>query len=84
MAIYNNDVDPNEKMWEKQNENVSRVEKHKELLQQVQEVTIQLLDIQEQKFNALVNFLEYEEALTKDPETAKRITQILKEAKVWN
>jgi hypothetical protein len=32
----------------------------------------------------LIEFLEYEEALTKDKETAKRIRQLLKDLRVWN
>ena len=32
----------------------------------------------------LIEFLEYEEALTKDKETAKRIRELLKALKVWN
>jgi len=32
----------------------------------------------------LIEFLEYEEALTKDKETAERIRKLLKELKVWS
>jgi hypothetical protein len=32
----------------------------------------------------LIEFLEYEEALTKDKETAKRIRKLLKDLKIWN
>jgi hypothetical protein len=32
----------------------------------------------------LIEFLEYEEALTKDKETAKRIRKLLKDLKVWS
>jgi hypothetical protein len=32
----------------------------------------------------LIEFLEYEEALTKDRETATRITLLLKQLKIWN
>jgi len=32
----------------------------------------------------LIEFLEYEEALTKDPKTATRIALLLKELKIWN
>lgn len=32
----------------------------------------------------LIEFLEYEEALTKDKETAARIRKLLKDLKVWN
>ena len=31
-----------------------------------------------------IEFLEYEEALTKDPKTATRIALLLKELKIWN
>jgi hypothetical protein len=32
----------------------------------------------------IINFLEYEEALTKDKETASRIRALLKLLKIWN
>lgn len=32
----------------------------------------------------LIEFLEYEEALTKDRETAYRIRKLLRELKIWN
>ena len=32
----------------------------------------------------IINFLEYEEALTKDKETASRIRTILKLLEIWN
>jgi hypothetical protein len=32
----------------------------------------------------VIEFLEYEEALTKDPKTATRIALLLKELKIWN
>jgi len=32
----------------------------------------------------LIEFLEYEEALTKDKESAERIRTLLKALKVWN
>ena len=32
----------------------------------------------------LINFLEYEEALTNDPKTRTRITNLLKQLKIWN
>lgn len=32
----------------------------------------------------LIEFLEYEEALTKDKETAYRIRKLLRELKIWN
>jgi hypothetical protein len=34
--------------------------------------------------NGVIDFLEYEEALTKDPETASRIRTLLKIIKVWS
>jgi len=34
--------------------------------------------------SGLIDFLEYEEALTKDPETANRIRILLKLLGVWN
>lgn len=32
----------------------------------------------------LIDFLEYEEGLTKDPKTAQRINLLLKELGIWN
>jgi hypothetical protein len=32
----------------------------------------------------LIEFLEYEEALTKDKETAARIRKLLTQLKIWN
>lgn len=32
----------------------------------------------------LILFLEYEEGLTKDPETAKRIKKLLTDLEIWN
>lgn len=32
----------------------------------------------------VISFLEYEEALTKDPETARRIRTLLKLLGIWN
>lgn len=32
----------------------------------------------------LIEFLEYEEAFTKDKDTASRITTLLKQLKIWN
>lgn len=67
MAIYNNDRDPNEEMWERQattNDN-----------RKIQDV-----------INAqnLINFLEYEEALTKDKDTASRIRTLLTDLGLWS
>jgi uncharacterized protein YunC (DUF1805 family) len=62
---------------------VSKIEKHKDLLEQVHKLNAEFLHIQEEKFKTLCNFLEYEEALTKDKETAARITEVLKEIQLW-
>jgi len=66
MAIYNNDRDPNEKLWERQgitHENKPIVDK---------------INVQD-----LLNFLEYEEGLTKDGESAARIRNFLKKIGLW-
>jgi uncharacterized protein YunC (DUF1805 family) len=60
-----------------------RLNKHKDLLEQVHKLNAEFLHIQEEKFKNLCNFLEYEEALTKDKETAARITEVLKEIQLW-
>ena len=86
MAIYNNDIDPNEKMWNDQNEAdeaISRIDKHKALLSRVINLNTEIMDLQEQKFKVLTDFLEYEEALTNDKDTASRITRLLKQIEVW-
>lgn len=62
---------------------VSKIEKHKDLLEHVHKLNIEFLHIQEEKFKILTDFLEYEEALTKDKETAARITKLLKEIQLW-
>jgi hypothetical protein len=77
--IYNNDRDPNEEMWEKQNKLTPE-----EMVTETQKLIIQKFGIQEEKIKVLTDFLEYEEALTKDKETANRIRIILKEFGVWN
>lgn len=79
MAIYNNDRDPNEEMWEKQNKL-----KPEEFINEAQKLIIEKFRIQEEKIKILTDFLEYEEALTKDKDTASRITIILKQFGVWN
>jgi len=37
-----------------------------------------------EEIKKIIDFLEYEEALTKDPETANRIRILLKLLGVWN
>lgn len=67
MAIYNNDKDPNEEMWERQattNDN-----------RKIQDA----INAQD-----LINFLEYEEALTKDKDTASRIRTLLTNLGLWS
>lgn len=67
MAIYNNDRDPNEQLWERQattNDNKNIVDP---------------INAQD-----LINFLEYEEALTQDKATAMRIRVLLKKLGIWN
>jgi len=83
MAIYNNEEDPNEKMWEKQNIVNSRLEKHKDLLSKIMDINNEIMDIQEEKFKILTDFLEYEEALTKDKDSATRIRKVLESLGVW-
>lgn len=39
---------------------------------------------QDKAVKDIVEFLEYEEGLTKDPATQKRITKLLKKHKVWS
>ncbi len=50
----------------------------------VDEIIIELFENQRIKIKVLTDFLEYEEALTKDKDTASRITTLLKELGVWN
>jgi len=87
MAIYNNDRDPNEEMWEKQQFDLEveneRLNKHKDMMKQVIDLNNELIDIQVEKFKILCDFLEYEEALTKDKDTASRIQTLLKGMNVW-
>ncbi len=77
--IYNNDRDPNEEMWEKQNKMTPE-----EMITETQKLIIERFRILEEKVSILTDYLEYEEALTKDQETADRIRKILKEFGVWN
>jgi hypothetical protein len=62
---------------------VSRIEKHKQLLDEVLSINNSIIDIQEQKYKLLIEFLEYEEALTKDKDTASRIRSLLTSIGVW-
>jgi hypothetical protein len=77
--IYNNDRDPNEEMWEKQNKMTPE-----EMITETQKLIIERFRILEEKVSILTDYLEYEEALTKDQKTADRIRKILKEFGVWN
>jgi hypothetical protein len=77
--IYNNDRDPNEEMWEKQNKMTPE-----EMITETQKLIIERFRILEEKVSILTDYLEYEEGLTKDQETADRIRKILKEFGVWN
>jgi len=61
----------------------SRIERHKKLLDEVLSINNSLIDIQEEKFKVLTDFLEYEEALTKDKDTASRIKSFLISIGVW-
>ena len=63
--------------------NNEKVEKHKELLLQMFKLNSDLIDIQEEKFKILTDFLEYEEALTKDKDTASRIKSLLTTIGIW-
>jgi len=67
MAIYNNDKDPNETMWERQ----ATTSENKKIVDPI--------NVQD-----LLNFLEYEEALTKDKESAIRIRTFLKKIGIWS
>lgn len=63
--------------------NSEKIKKHKELLSQVIDINNNLIEIQEEKFKLLADFLEYEEALTTDKATAARIKSILTSIGVW-
>ena len=58
--------------------------KPEEFINEAQKLIIEKFRIQEEKIKILTDFLEYEEALTKDKETADRIRKILKGFGVWN
>jgi len=58
--------------------------KPEEFINEAQKLIIERFRILEEKVSILTDFLEYEEALTKDKETANRIRIILKEFGVWN
>lgn len=60
-----------------------KIERHKKLLSDVLNINNSLIDIQEEKFKVLTDFLEYEEALTKDPDTASRIKSTLISFGIW-
>lgn len=67
MAVYNNDRDPNEKMWERQ------------AITNDQKPIVDPINVQD-----LLNFLEYEEALTNDKESAARIRNYFKKIGLWS
>jgi hypothetical protein len=48
------------------------------------EIIIEHFENQRMKIKGLTDFLEYEEALTKDKDTASRITTLLKQLGVWS
>ena len=58
--------------------------KPEEFINEAQKLIIEKFNIQEEKIKILTDYLEYEEALTKDKETADRIRKILKGFGVWN
>lgn len=60
-----------------------RLNKHKDMMKQVIDLNNELIDIQVEKFKILCDFLEYEEALTKDKDTASRIQLLLRGMNVW-
>lgn len=61
----------------------NRIQKHKDLITKVIGLNNEIMDIQEEKFKILTDFLEYEEALTTDKESANRIKSLLKSIGVW-
>jgi hypothetical protein len=63
--------------------NSEKIKKHKDLLSQVIDINNTLIEIQEEKFKILTDFLEYEEALTTDKATAARIKSLLISIGVW-
>ncbi len=60
------------------------MEMHNDDNRPADEIIIEHFENQRMKIKGLTDFLEYEEALTKDKDTASRITIILKELGVWN
>jgi adenylate cyclase class IV len=60
----------NKETWEKENELATKL-------------LLEHSIIQQDKIKGLTDFLEYEEALTKDKDTASRITTLLKQLGVW-
>jgi hypothetical protein len=58
--------------------------KPEDFISEAQKLIIEKFNIQEEKIKILTDYLEYEEALTKDQETADRIRKILKGFGVWN
>jgi hypothetical protein len=58
--------------------------KPEEFINEAQKLIIEKFRIQDEKIKILTDFLEYEEALTKDKETADRIRKILKGFGIWN
>ena len=62
----------------------NRIQQHKDLITKVINLNNEIMDIQEQKFKILIDFLEYEEALTNDKESATRIKTVLKSIGIWN
>ena len=68
MNIYNNETDPNQEMWEKQQGETNEKKN-----------IVDPINVQD-----LLNFLEYEEALTHDQESAARIKCYLKKIGLWS
>ena len=48
-----------------------------------QKLIIERFNLQEEKIKVLTDFLEYEEALTKDKDTASRIKSLLTSIGIW-
>jgi hypothetical protein len=57
--------------------------KPEEFINEAQKLILERFKIQQEKINILIEFLEYEEALSKDPDTISRITNVLKTLGVW-
>lgn len=60
-----------------------RIEEFKELLESGHSLTKNMIDLQESKLKILTEYLEYEEALTTDKQSAERIRKILIDLGVW-